>query len=156
MVGSPRQKATASTPLRLGSGAQRELDEALQEPKQGARPDDSEPAVNENKRSLRPVLGALALGMGLPVALALVLNSMRPDLIAPMLDHEFGYRLVLVERLLCVGATALYLVAALVRFKSHTPKVLVVVAGVLFFTLPALLGILFGPIVFAFTHGAPQ
>ena len=110
----------------------------------------------EAGRKLRPIVGSLSLGLGLPVLLALVLNYMRPDLIAPMLDHEFGYRLVLVEKFLCLGATALYLVATLAKFKTRTPKVLVVIAGVLFFTLPALLGILFGPIVFAFMYGAPQ
>jgi hypothetical protein len=59
---------------------------------------------------VRPVAGALSLGLGLPLLLALVLNQLRPDLIAPMLDHPFGYWLVFVERVLCLGATALYLV----------------------------------------------
>lgn len=47
------------------------------------------------------------LGIGVPAVLALVFNHMRPDLIAPMLDRAFGYRLVLAEKFLCLAATAL-------------------------------------------------
>ena len=107
----------------------------------------------EPQGKLRPILGALFFGHGLPLTVAIVLNFLRPDLMAPMLSHEFGHRLVLVENLLCIGATALYLVAALAKFSSPTPRVLIRLAGCLFFTLPALLSILFGPIVFVLLFG---
>jgi hypothetical protein len=116
-------------------------------------PDGGGDAVNDKRRKLRLVLGALSLGLGLPIVLALVLNLMRPDLVAPMLDHQFGYLLVLAESVLCVGATGLYLVATLVRFQTRTPRVLISIAAALFCTLPALAGILFGPIVFALMYG---
>ncbi len=109
--------------------------------------------VNHGPSKIRPVVGAIALGIGVPAVLALVLNYMRPDLIAPMLGHEFGYRLVLIEKFLCLAATTLYLAATLMQFKTRTPRVLLALAGGLFFTLPALLGVLFGPIVFAFMYG---
>jgi hypothetical protein len=57
---------------------------------------------------------------------------------------------------LCLAATAVYPVAALVNFKTRTLRVLVTVAGALLFTRPALFGILFGPIIFAFLHVPPQ
>lgn len=110
------------------------------------------PETNDVSRTRR-VVGALVLGMGLPLLLALVLNALRPDLVAPMLDHEFGQVLVAVERLLCFAATSVYLVAALVPFRTRTPRIVLTITGCLCFSIPALLGVLFGPIVFAFMYG---
>ena len=100
-----------------------------------------------------PVAAALALGLGIPTALAVAVTYLRPDLVAAMMGHVFGPTLVLAVMLLCLCATGLYLVAALAKFKSRTPRVLISIATALIFTLPALVGILFGPIVFAFMYG---
>lgn len=99
------------------------------------------------------LIGAMVLGFGLPWGLGMALNSLRPDLMGPMLQHLFGLLLMLVEVVLCLGATATYLTAATVNFKSRTPRVVLTLAGALIFTLPAMLGVLFGPIVFAFLYG---
>jgi hypothetical protein len=93
---------------------------------------------------------ALVLGCA-PLGLWVVLNFMRPDLIAPMLNHVFGYLITLVELLLVLGGIALYLAAALQR--GSGAKIGLGIAGLLLCTLPALFLILFGPIVFAFTYG---
>ncbi len=106
------------------------------------------------ERGLPPAgaaIGAAVLG-GLPIGLFLVLNYLRPDLMAPMLDHVFGRAFVAAVLLLTTGGTGCYLLAALARFQSRTPRVLVGLAG-LACTLPALALVLFGPIVFAFMFG---
>lgn len=108
--------------------------------------------ANEPALKIRPIVAAFALGEGIPAALALVLNFLRPDLMAHLLDSEFGPRMIFGEQLLCAGATGLYLLAGLVPFKTRTPRVLLALAGAPFFTMPALAGIVFGPIVFAFTN----
>lgn len=97
------------------------------------------------------IAGALVLG-GLPILLFVVLNFMRPDLMRPMLDHVFGYVWVAAVTSFTVGSTGLYLVGALVRFQRRTPRVILALGG-LACTLPALLLVLFGPIVFAFMYG---
>ncbi len=95
-------------------------------------------------------MAALVLGL-LPVALWLVLNFMRPDLLAPMLDHVFGYVATTVELLLVSGSLVAYLAAALQERAGA--RVGLQLVGVLLFTLPAVFLVLFGPIVFAFMYG---
>lgn len=94
-----------------------------------------------------------ALGLGIPLALFLILNFMRPDLIKPMLDHIFGYALLSVVLLLGLIASTLYGFAFTGEFKSAAPRVVMIVCAVLFCTLPSMFIMLFGPIVFAFMYG---
>ncbi|HYV49807.1 MAG TPA: hypothetical protein VFA20_33355 [Myxococcaceae bacterium] len=100
----------------------------------------------------RKVVGAVALGSVLPLALAAVLGALRPDLMMPMLRHVFGYAVTGLVGLLSVAATALYLLASL-GFQSRAPRIAITLAGFFLCTLPALLAILFGPIIFAFAFG---
>ena len=76
---------------------------------------------------------------------------MRPDLIAPMLNHVFGYAITMAELLLVLGGAAMYLAAALQR--GNGAKIGLGIAGLLLCTLPAVFLILFGPVVFAFMYG---
>ncbi|MFT3708318.1 MAG: hypothetical protein QM817_11750 [Archangium sp.] len=99
------------------------------------------------------VLAGVGLGAGLPIALFLTLNFMRPDLMQPMLDHVYGYTLIGAESLLWLIASALYAVAFSAEFKSRVSQIILIVCAVLFCTIPSLLGILFGPVVFAFLYG---
>jgi len=96
------------------------------------------------------IVFALVLGCA-PLGLWIVLNFMRPDLIAPMLNHLFGYAITMAELLLVLGGAAMYLAAALQR--GSGAKIGLGVAGLLLCTLPAVFLILFGPIVFAFIYG---
>lgn len=100
--------------------------------------------------SNRRIATAIALGV-LPLALWVVLNFMRPDLIAPMLDHVFGYVITAVELLLVSLGVLVFLVAGL-QTGSGT-RIGLQIAGFLLCTLPALFLVLFGPIVFAFMYG---
>jgi hypothetical protein len=100
--------------------------------------------------SHRRLATAIALGV-LPLALWVVLNFMRPDLIAPMLDHVFGYVITAVELLLVSLGVLVFLVAGL-QTGSGT-RIALQIAGFLLCTLPALFLVLFGPIVFAFMYG---
>ena len=101
-----------------------------------------------------PVALVAVLVMGFsPMALWFVLNYLRPDLVQAMLDHQFGYVVSLAEFALVGAGTGLALYG--LTAKGDRPGVqaaLIVVAG-LFFTLPAHLLVLFGPIVFAFMFG---
>ncbi|MBI3183160.1 MAG: hypothetical protein HYZ28_13570 [Myxococcales bacterium] len=105
------------------------------------------------------VAGSLS---GLPIALAAVLSFLRPDLIAPMVGHVFGYLAVLAIMLLAglgVGSMLLgwWLVDRLVRSERNTLRgILATFVGLLsstLFVLPALFLALFAPIVFAFMFG---
>ena len=96
------------------------------------------------------IVYAVLLG-GAPLGLWIVLNFMRPDLIAPMLKHLFGFAISMAELLLVLGGIALYLVAALQR--GSGAKIGLGLAGLLLCTLPAVFLILFGPVVFAFLYG---
>ena len=100
--------------------------------------------------SNRRIATAIALGV-LHLALWVVLNFMRPDLIAPMLDHVFGYVITAVELLLVSLGVLVFLVAGL-QTGSGT-RIGLQIAGFLLCTLRALFLVLFGPIVFAFMYG---
>ncbi|MDP1826166.1 MAG: hypothetical protein Q8L48_23065 [Archangium sp.] len=93
---------------------------------------------------------AIALGV-LPLALWTVLNFMRPDLMAPMLSHVFGYVLSGVELLLTSLGVLVFLVAGLQT--GAGTRIGLQIGGFLLCTLPALFLVLFGPIVFAFMYG---
>ena len=102
--------------------------------------------------------GALRLAVflgGAPLALAFVLNYLRPDLMQAMLDHVFGYHLVTMTSLLCEGGPAILLGSVAVTPAPR--KVLVTrIAASFAFTfcfLPAIAAVLFGPVVFAFMFG---
>ena len=105
----------------------------------------------EHRLTHRNIAAAIALGCA-PLVLAVVLNFMRPDLIAPMLDHIFGYVLVATTTVLVMGGVLVQLVAALQT--STGTRIGLSVAAFLLLTLPALGLVLFGPIVFAFMYGA--
>ena len=107
----------------------------------------------KDPRQTRRVLLAVGFGLLLPFGVMQVLIYLRPDLVGPMLDHEFGYRPIQLERALAFAATATYLFAALKNFESRAWRRLVIAAGAVFFTLPLLLAELFGPIVFAAMFG---
>lgn len=84
-------------------------------------------------------------GFGLPALVFLFVRLGWPELTHALVTDEFGRQVVLLEGLLCVGATALYAIAGLVPFSRRWPRVLLVLAGVVCFTLPALLVAAFGP-----------
>ena len=98
----------------------------------------------------------------LPLGLAVILTFMRPDLVAPMLDHMFGYVVVSALALLVsLGSGAMLLGLSLVdrfvrRERLATRGVLTLGVGaisLLLFTFPALLLMTISPIVFAFKFG---
>jgi hypothetical protein len=99
------------------------------------------------------VVAGAALGAGLPIAVFMVLNFLRPDLIAPMLDHVFGRVFVGTEVVLWLIGTTFYGFAFSLEFKSRIPQVILIVCGVVLSTIPAVLGMLFAPVVFAFMYG---
>lgn len=98
----------------------------------------------------RRVVTAIALGV-LPVGLWTMLNFMRPDLMAPMLDHVFGYVITGVELLLVSLGVLGFLVAGLQT--GAGTRIGLQIGGFLLCTVPALFLVLFGPIVFAFMYG---
>jgi hypothetical protein len=100
--------------------------------------------------SNRRIVTAVALGV-LPLGLWTMLNFMRPDLMAPMLDHVFGYVITGVELLLVSLGVLVFLVAGL-QTGSGT-RIGLQIAGFLLCTLPALFLVLFGPVAFAFMYG---
>ena len=109
----------------------------------------SDKAERPTKRS---VVAAIVFGT-LPVWLWFVLNFMRPDLLAPMLDHVFGYIITVAEALLTLLALLAYLVVVAAKRQSRGRRIGLSIAAALLCTVPALLLVLFGPIVFAFMHG---
>ncbi len=104
----------------------------------------ADPAAN------RRIAVAITLGC-IPLVLAVVLNFLRPDLMRPMLGHVYGYGLMGAELMLIVGGMCIFVVAALQR--GWGTRVGVALAGLALCTFPAVLLLLFGPIVFAFMFG---
>lgn len=87
--------------------------------------------------------GAIVLGL-LPVWVFVVLNAMRPDLMAEVLDSRFGVLFAsAVTGLGALGATA-YLAATLASFKRRWVPVAMVVMTAMVVTLPGEFLILFG------------
>lgn len=99
--------------------------------------------------SARVIITRVIWGLS-PFSLAVVLNYLRPDLVAPMLDHVFGQVLVPSVVLFVGVSTLVYLFAA---FRGGKLRIGLTVAASLLCTLPALFAVLFGPIVFAFMFG---
>lgn len=98
----------------------------------------------------RGLVVAVILG-SLPFALALALSYLRPDLIAPMLQTTYGYVMISVVTLLVMLSTAAYVLVG--TSESRGARIGVTIAIFVLGTLPALLLVLFGPIVFAFMFG---
>ena len=98
------------------------------------------------------LLGAGAIQtMAFP--LALVLNFMRPDLMKPMLDHVYGYLLVLVIAVLTGVGTAVTLFVISAKQEKVGLQLGLSVGAFFLCTLPSVFLVLFGPIVFAFMFG---
>lgn len=125
----------------------------------GLRENSRQPVVSPRAVALDSIHRRTALGMALvPVALAIVLNVLRPDLIAPMAGHLFGY--VAAGSIILLGVAgaggALFGWWLVDRFTKRFRIFLTLLAGVLpflLFTAPALFLTLFSPIVFAFMYG---
>lgn len=98
--------------------------------------------------SVRAGAGAIVLG-GLPIGVFFVLNALRPDLMEALLATPAG--LVFARGLfgLSALATAFYLWAALGTFAARWRKNLLIGLTAVVLTVPALLLVVFGPIVFA-------
>lgn len=86
-----------------------------------------------------------------PLVVALALNFLRPDLMSPMLQQVFGYGLSALVMLFIIGGFAVYIAAA--QQRSSGARIGISVAGFFVCTLPAILMMVFGPIVFAFLYG---
>lgn len=97
---------------------------------------------------------AVLLGIGVPLGTALVVKARRPDLVEWVLSRPTGLWLIAGVAVLCAGATAAFLAAALAPFATRAPRRVLAVAGFLLCTLPALLAILLGPMAIAFMYGA--
>ena len=112
-----------------------------------------QPAPQRSDRAL-PVAALIAVaGVQLPSALALVtLAFMRPDLFRPMLEDLFGYLFFSVVALMWFVQGA---VVGLTwgRETGTGAKVGVTVGALALCTLPMILLIIFGPIVFAYVFG---
>ena len=101
---------------------------------------------------------------GLPVTGAVALGILRPDLWLPMLDHIFGYVLLLaVLLLLAIQAAVLFFGyrrlnrRAVELDRSSTGSTIgLTAASVIFCTLPVAFALLFGPIVFTLVFGAVE
>lgn len=109
-------------------------------------------AETRSPPSARWIVAAIVAGC-LPVELWLVLNLLRPDILAPMLDHPFGFVVTLAEVVLTFLGLATYVFLVTVRPGSPELRVAVAIGAGLFFTLPALFLELFAPIYFAFIYG---
>jgi hypothetical protein len=112
---------------------------------------DALPEPTKAEINFRIGLG-VAIGC-IPLAVALLLNVLRPDLVKPMLQHIFGYTLGAVTLLCIIGGFVVYIVAA--QQKSSGARIGISVAGFFVCTLPAIAMMLFGPVVFAFMYGSP-
>jgi len=111
-------------------------------------------AATDQPRPHAAIAAAVLLGAGVPVGAALVLSVRRPDLFESVRSRESGTWLIAGVSLLCLAATAIYLVAALAPFRTRAPRRVLAVAGFLLCSLPALLAIAFGPLAVAFMYGA--
>jgi hypothetical protein len=111
-------------------------------------------APSPRPRPLLAVSKAVLLGVGVPLAVALILNARRPDLLQWVLSRTTGLWLIAGVVLLCLGATAAFLAADLAPFTTRAPPRLLKFAGLLLCLLPAVLAILVGPIAIAFMYGA--
>lgn len=111
-------------------------------------------APSPRPQPLRAVAKAVLLGAGVPLAVALILNARRPDLVQWVLSRTTGYWLIAGVVLLCAGATAAFLAAELAPFTGRARPRLLKLAGLLLCLLPALVAILVGPIAIAFMYGA--
>jgi hypothetical protein len=109
-------------------------------------------ALHRSGRWSASVAG-LAIGQALmPISVFFFLNYLRPDLMQPMLDHVFGYLLVALIGGLAFGGGGAFLAAT--AFTLSTRGVVALsIARALLCTLPAILLVVFGPIVFAFMFG---
>jgi hypothetical protein len=107
------------------------------------------PEPTRDETNFRLFLG-IVLGC-LPLGLWLALNYVRPDLIAPMLQHVFGYAITAVELLCVLGGLVVYVVAATQR--TAGARIGISIAAFFVCTLPAALMMIFGPVVFAFMYG---
>jgi hypothetical protein len=96
----------------------------------------------------------VALGAGVPLAVALILNARRPDLLPWVTSRSTGWWLIAGVVALCLAATAAFLAAELAPFATRAPPRLLKFAGLLLCLLPALVAILVGPIAIAFMYGA--
>jgi len=110
-------------------------------------------AEQASVRPPKPVSLALSSVVGLsPVLLATVLQFMRPDLVGPMMQHQFGsVAFGLLVLLSLVGAG---LLTAINLAHSKALRWTVRVLALLLCWLPATFLALFAPIVFAFMYGA--
>ena len=97
----------------------------------------------------------IALGTGVPLALALAMTALRPELLGAMTRHWDGWLLIGLEVLMWLAGTGFYLVASLRDFRSGAPRIALSVAGFALCTLRALLVLLFGPAFFRSWHGSP-
>lgn len=96
---------------------------------------------------------APALSVGAPLALMLALNYSRPDLMGPMLDHVYGSLAVGVVSLLALVGAVATAIASLVDGESVAARVTIGLLGTLLCTVPAMVLMLFAPVVFAFMFG---
>lgn len=113
-------------------------------------------------RSHFVVAGSAAV---MPIALAALLNYMRPDLTAPLLDHPWGALVVSVIVFLDgLGPAVMLLGWWLVqRFVNQERRTLrrfltfgVGSGAMLLFTLPAIFLVLFSPVAFVFMYGGDE
>jgi|SRR6185312_11130628 len=105
-------------------------------------------------RSRMPrVATAIGFGLGIPGALQLALNYMRPDIMESYLHDGPGLAWLSIASVIAAIGTGLYVLVALEIPGTRTKRIVVTVLGALFFTLPAVFTILFGPILAAFLRG---
>jgi len=105
-------------------------------------------------RTLLTVAKAVLLGIGVPVAVALLLIARRPDLLPAVISRPAGYWLIAGVTLLCLGATAAFLAAELALFSGRARPRLLKLAGLLLCLLPAIVAILVGPLAVTFMYAA--
>lgn len=95
---------------------------------------------------------AVAL-MAAPIPLWFVLNYLRPDLVAAMLDHPSGSLVSIAELALTGLGLLVGLLAIFALGEKRGVRIALVVGAWILCTLPALFLVVFGPIVFAFMFG---
>jgi uncharacterized membrane protein HdeD (DUF308 family) len=125
-----------------------------------ADPHPIERALPGARTSLSGWQWVVVAGSWAALPLALVLNALRPDLIAPMLESPFGQSAVLLTFGLCFSATAVsggcFALANRRRGRNGSGRglnVIGVVAAVVLFALPACFVVMFAPIVFVLMYG---
>jgi hypothetical protein len=108
--------------------------------------------VTDERRPSNVALSVSAAAGLVPLFLATVLNALRPDLLAPMLDHAFGRVAVALLVLFAAVGTLCFVAACFARETSA--RVILRVVAVVVGVLPGCALALFAPIVFAFMYGS--